>query len=116
MRGWGAPGDAGQKPNIWPSLLLAGRMRVWGGSRQPGCQGLGSGAARAQWRSAGPAEAKRSRSDRSEELPPGGTHRGAGAGGGAGGGRPLDRDQSHLGAARLSRAGHSRPVCRGAGG
>lgn len=87
-----------------------------GGSRQPECQGLGRGAARAQWRSAGPAEAKRSRSDRSEELPPGGTHRGAGAGGGAGGRRPLDRDQSHLGAARLFRAGHSRPECRGAGG
>lgn len=30
------------------------------------CQGLGSGAARAHWRSAGSAEAKPSRSDRSE--------------------------------------------------
>lgn len=47
------------------------------------------------------------------ELPPGGTHRGAGAGGGAGGRRPLDRDQSHLGAAGLFRAGHSRPECGG---
>lgn len=37
-----------------------------GGFAAAECQGLGSGTARAQWRSAGPAEAKRSRSDRSK--------------------------------------------------
>lgn len=89
-------------------------MGACGGFAAAGCQGLGSGAARAQWRSAGPAEAKRSRSDRSERSGcREGTHRGAGAGGSAGGRRPLDRDQSHLGAAGLFRAGHSCPECGG---
>lgn len=36
--GLGTPGDAGQKPNIWPSLLLAGRMRVWGVRGSPGAK------------------------------------------------------------------------------
>lgn len=89
-------------------------MGACGGFAAAGCQGLGSGAARAQWRSAGPAEAKRSRSDRSKRSGcREGTHRGAGAGGSAGGRRPLDRDQSHLGAAGLFRAGHSCPECGG---
>lgn len=41
-------------------------MGEYGGLAATECQGLGSSAARAQWHSAGPAEAKRSRSDRSE--------------------------------------------------
>lgn len=89
------------------------RWGVWGvrGSRVPrpgkrrGACALALGGIR--WGKAEPQWQKRA------VRPPRGTHRGTGAGGGAGGRRPLDRDQSHLGAAGLFRAGHSCPECGG---
>lgn len=56
-------GGKNQRPVVPAARPLDGGC---GGFAAAECQGLGSGAARAQWRSAGPAEAKRSRSDRSE--------------------------------------------------
>lgn len=62
-RGAQSDGAPNQRPVAPAARLEDGRC---GGLAAAECQGLGSGAARAQWRSAGPVEAKRSRSDRSE--------------------------------------------------